>query len=68
MGCALLGPPLQPVGQHDLTHEAGNPLRHDPLVARLIKDTTHPAWSIIVVMYQVFKYYDNHILLVQKIS
>jgi hypothetical protein len=55
--------------------------RHDPLVVRSIKGTTQPAWSIIVVMYnyyygyvsniivviyQVFKYYDHHILLVQK--
>jgi hypothetical protein len=83
---AVLEPPLHPVGRHGPTHEAGGPLQHDgrqhnPLVARPIKDMTHPAWSIIVVMYQVllwscisiimvmyqvFKYYGHHILLVQK--
>jgi hypothetical protein len=82
---AVLGPPLHPVGRHGPAHEAGGPLRHDerhdPLVARPIKGMTHPAWSIIVVMYQVllwscisiimvmyqvFKYYGHHILLVQK--
>jgi hypothetical protein len=48
---------LQPVGRHGPAREAGGPLRHDgrhgPLVARPIKGMTHPAWSIIVVMYQV---------------
>jgi hypothetical protein len=52
---AVLGPPLHPVGRHSMAREAGGPLwhdgRHDPLVVRPIKDTTHPAWSIIVVMY-----------------
>jgi hypothetical protein len=42
-----LGPSLQPVGWHGLTREADSPLwhdgRHDLLVARLIKGTTHPA-------------------------
>jgi hypothetical protein len=75
---AMLGPPLQPIGRHSWACEAGGLLRHDrrrdPLVTRLIKGTTHPTWNIIVViisniimaMYQVFKYYGHHILLVQK--
>jgi hypothetical protein len=61
---AVLGPPLQPVGRHDMTCEAGGLLqhgeRHDPLVARSIKDSTNLAWniivyvsSIIVVIYQI---------------
>jgi hypothetical protein len=53
----VLGLSLQPVGRHGPAREAGRPLRHDgwhdPLVARPIKGTTHPAWNIIVVMYQV---------------
>jgi hypothetical protein len=49
-----------------MAREAGGPLRHDPLMVRPIKDTTHLDWSIIMVMYQVFKYYVHHILLVQK--
>jgi hypothetical protein len=43
---AVLGPPLQPIGRHDPSREAGSPLRHDgrhdPLVTRLIKDMTYP--------------------------
>jgi hypothetical protein len=62
----VLGPPLQPVGQHGPARKADDPLQHDPLVAWLIKDTVHPAWNIIVVISQVFKYYDHHILLVQR--
>jgi hypothetical protein len=53
----VLGLPLQSVVWHGPAREAGGPLqhngRHDSLVARLIKDTIHSAWSIIVVMYQV---------------
>jgi hypothetical protein len=70
----VLGPLLQPVGRHGPAREAGDPLwhdrRHDPLVARPIKGTGHPAWSIVVVIYQVLlwsgiKYYCGHVSSIQ---
>jgi hypothetical protein len=76
IGCRLcLGCRSTPLG--GTAREAGGLLRydgrHNPLVARSIKDSANLAWniivyvsSIIVVIYQVFKYYGYHILLVQK--
>jgi hypothetical protein len=64
----VLGPPLQPFGRHGTRSRrfvAARLVTH-PLVAGPIKGTTYLPWSIIVVMYQVFKYYGHHVMLVKN--